>query len=72
MTSTIDSQAVLAMARAQGHDWVDAETAQRIAAAAATAARAVAAAAPPPGPVLLEQAPGEFLATLDALAEAQS
>lgn len=67
---TIDAQSVLALARAQGHDWVDEETARRIAAAAMTAVQAVAAAAPQSGPVLLEQAAGEFAATLEALAEA--
>jgi len=72
MTEAIDGRTVRALARAQGHEWVDDETAQRIAAAATTAAQAVAAAAPAPGPVLIEEAAAEFLATLDALAEGES
>lgn len=44
MTSAIQTEAVLALARAQGHYWVDAEVAARMAAAANAAAGAVGAA----------------------------
>ncbi len=68
----IDQDAVLTLAHAQGQVWVDAATAQRIAAAATTAVQAVAAVGPGVDPVLLEQAAGDFAALLDALAEPQS
>jgi hypothetical protein len=68
----IDQDAVLTLARAQGQDWVDAATAQRIAAAATTAVQAVAAVGPGVEPALLEQAAGDFAAMLEVLAEAQS
>lgn len=41
MNSCVDADVVLALARAQGHDWVDPEVASRIAAAANAAAQAV-------------------------------
>lgn len=67
----IDQDAVLNMAHAQGQGWVDAATAQRIAAAATKAVQAVAAVGPGVEPVLLEQAAGGFAAALEALAETQ-
>jgi hypothetical protein len=70
--TAIDQEAVLALAHAQGQTWVDAATAQRIAAAATTAVQAVAAVGPGVEPVLVEQAAGDFAATLEALAEPQS
>ena len=68
----IDQGAVLTLAHAQGQDWVDAATAQRIAAAATTAVQAVAAVGLGVEPVLLEQAAGDFAAMLDALADSRS
>lgn len=68
MVTRIDAGAVLALARAQGQDWVDATAAERIAAGAAAAVAAVEAAARSgaPGPLATDQA--EFLATLESLA----
>jgi hypothetical protein len=37
----LDADAVLALARSRGHDWIDRETAARIAAGASAAIRAV-------------------------------
>lgn len=72
MTNVIDDEAVLTLARAQGHDWVDREVAGRIAAAATVAVRSVAAAVPGAEAGLLSDATAEFAATLDSLAEPQS
>jgi len=72
VNKTIDAETVMKLAHAQGHAWVDEQAAARIAAAATTAVEAVAASAPRGEPLLLDQAAGEFLATLDALAEADS
>jgi hypothetical protein len=72
MNEPIDARAVLTLAHAQGHAWVDEQTARRIAAAATTAVQAVGAAAPAAQPVLLEQSAGEFAAMLEALAESDS
>ncbi len=72
MTQSIDARTVHVLARAQGHEWMDEETAGRIAVAATAATAAVAAAAPPPGPVLVEEAAAEFVATLHALAGGES
>ena len=72
MTKAIDDVAVLTLAHAQGHDWVDREVAKRIAAAATAAVNAVAAAAPVAGQGLLADAAVEFAATLESLAEPQS
>ena len=57
MTQSIDARTVHVLARAQGHEWMDEETAGRIAVAATAATAAVAAAAPPPGPVLWRRRP---------------
>ncbi len=65
----IDSNSVLVLARAQGHDWVDEAAAQRIAAGAAAAIAAVAASLQQLETGLLVGDPAEFLATLEALAE---
>ncbi len=72
MAETIDAQAVLILAHAQGQTWVDVETAKRIAAAATTAVQAVAAAASGVEAAPLEDSALEFAATLEALAEPQS
>jgi hypothetical protein len=72
MTKAIDDEAVLTLAHAQGHDWVDREVAGRIAAAATVAVRSVAASAPCADAGLLADAAAEFAVTLEALAEPQS
>ena len=72
MNEPIDARAVLTLAHAQGHTWVDEQTAERIAAAATTAVRAVGAAVPGTQPALLEQSAGEFAAMLESLAESGS
>jgi hypothetical protein len=72
MTNVIDDEAVLTLAHAQGHDWVDREVAGRIAAAATVAVRSVAAAVSGAEAGLLPNAAAEFAATLDSLAEPQS
>jgi hypothetical protein len=69
MAETIDAQAVLTLAHAQGQAWVDFDTAGRIAAAATTAVQAVAASSAGGQPVLLEQSAFEFTAALEALAD---
>ena len=65
----IDSNAVLALARAQGHDWIDVAAAQRIAAGAAAAVAAVEAILRQREAALLIDDPASFLATLEQLAE---
>jgi hypothetical protein len=72
MAETIDAQAVVILAHAQGQTWVDVETAKRIAAAATTAVRAVAASAAGAESLLLEQSAFEFTTMLESLAEPQS
>lgn len=72
MAETIDAQAVVILAHAQGQTWVDVETAKRIAAAATTAVRAVAASAAGAEPLLLEQSAFDFTTMLESLAEPQS
>jgi hypothetical protein len=65
----IDSNAVLALARAQGHDWIDVAAAQRIAAGATAAVAAVEASLlQGEAGLLIEDSVG-FLATLEQLAE---
>ena len=71
MTAEIDAGTVLVLAHAQGHDWVDVDVAQRIAAAAGAAVRAVSASLPPGDPGPLQDAAGDFAAMLDDLAETQ-
>ena len=68
----IDSNAVLALARAQGHDWIEEAAAQRIAAGATAAVAAVAASLRQIEPGLLVADPAEFRATLEALAEPET
>jgi hypothetical protein len=65
----IDSTSVLALARVQGHDWIDEAAAQSIAAGATAAVAAVTASLRQLEPGLLVADSGEFLATLEALAE---
>jgi hypothetical protein len=65
----IDSNAVLALARAQGHDWIDEAAAQRIAAGATAAVAAVEASLAQGEPGLLVEDSAGFLATLEQLAE---
>lgn len=65
----IDSNAVLVLARAQGHDWIDDAAAQRIAAGAAAAVAAVEASLGQREPGLLVEDSAGFLATLEQLAE---
>ena len=72
MSKAIDDAAVLTLAHAQGHEWVDREVAKRIAAAATLAVNAVAASVPVAGQGLLTDAAAEFAATLESLAEPQS
>jgi len=72
MTQVIDDQAVLTLAHAQGHDWVDREVAGRIAAAATVAVRSVAASLPRVEAGLLADPAVEFAATLESLAEPPS
>jgi hypothetical protein len=69
MSEKIDVAAVLVLARAQGHGWVDEEVAGRIAAAATAAVQAVAASLPKDTTRLLSDPAADFIATLDALAE---
>jgi len=69
MRAPIDAQAVLELARAQGHGWVDEEVARRIAAAASVAVNTVAAVLPPATAAeLLGASPAEFRDTLERLA----
>lgn len=72
MVETIDAQAVLMLAHAQGQTWVDIETARRIAAAATTAVQALASVASGVEAAPLEDSALEFAATLEALGEPQS
>ena len=65
----IDATAVLSLARAQGHAWIDEAAAQRIAAGATAAVTAVTASLPQLESGLLVADPAEYLATLEALAE---
>jgi hypothetical protein len=69
MSKAIDDEAVLTLAHAQGHEWVDREVAKRIAAAATVAVNAVTAAMPAGGQGLLSDASTECAATLESLAE---
>lgn len=69
MSKAIDDEAVLTLAHAQGHEWVDREVAKRIAAAATVAVNAVAAALPASGQGLRTDAATEFAAMLESLAE---
>ncbi len=64
----IDADAVLALARAQGHDWVDTAAAERIAAGASAAVTAVEATMREAVPGLLTADQADFLVTLEALA----
>jgi uncharacterized protein (DUF2267 family) len=65
----IDTNAVLSLARAQGHDWLDEAAAARVAAGAAAATAAVTATLRAFEPGLLVADAADFLATLEALAE---
>jgi hypothetical protein len=65
----IDSNAVLALARAQGHDWIDDAAAGSIAAGAAAAVEAVVSSLQQMEPDLLVADAAAFLATLEVLAE---
>jgi hypothetical protein len=65
----IDANAVLALARVQGHAWVDEAAAQRIAAGATAAVAAVEASLRQGEPGLLVEDSAGFLATLEQLAE---
>lgn len=67
--SKIEANAVLALARAQGHDWVDEAAAQRIAAGATAAVAAVEASLRQGGAGLLIEDSAGFLMTLEQLAE---
>ncbi len=67
--SKIEANAVLALARAQGHDWVDEAAAQRIAAGATAAVAAVQASLRQGEAGLLIEDSAGFLATLEQLAE---
>ena len=67
--SKIESNTVLALARAQGHDWVDEAAAQRIAAGATTAVAAVEASLRRREAGLLIEDSAGFLITLEQLAE---
>lgn len=67
--SKIEANAVLALARAQHHDWVDEAAAQRIAAGAAAAVAAVEASLRQGEAGLLIEDSAGFLATLEQLAE---
>lgn len=66
---SIDTETALALARAQGHDWVDRAAAERIAAGASAAVAAVVAALQNAPPGLLAADAADFLATLESLAE---
>ena len=65
----IEANAVLALARAQGHAWVDEAAAQRIAAGAQAAVAAVEASVRQGEAGLLIEDSAGFLATLEQLAE---
>jgi len=65
----IDSNAVLALARAQGHDWIDVAAAQRIAAGATAAVAAVEASLLQGEAGLLIEDSAGFQVTLEQLAE---
>lgn len=65
----IEANAVLALARAQGHAWVDEAAAQRIAAGAQAAVAAVEASLRQREAGLLIEDSAAFLATLEQLAE---
>ncbi|MDQ1309162.1 MAG: hypothetical protein QG601_430 [Pseudomonadota bacterium] len=65
----IEANAVLALARAQGHAWVDEAAAQRIAAGATAAVAAVEASLRQGEAGLLIEDSAGFLATLEQLAE---
>jgi hypothetical protein len=70
--SKIEANAVLALARAQGHAWVDEAAAQRIAAGSAAAVAAVEASLRQREAGLLIEDSAGFLATLEQLAEPPS
>jgi hypothetical protein len=65
----IEANGVLALARAQGHTWVDEAAAQRIAAGATAAIAAVGASLRQGEDGLLVEDSAGFLATLERLAE---
>jgi len=65
----IEANAVLALARAQGHDWVDEAAAQRIAAGATAAVAAVEASLRQGEAGLLIEDSAGFLMTLEQLVE---
>ena len=65
----IDADTVLALARTQGHHWVDAAAAERIAAGATAAIAAVSATLRGAEPGLLTAESAAFLATLESLAD---
>jgi hypothetical protein len=65
----IEAKAVMALARAQGHAWVDEAAAQRIAAGATAAVAAVEASLRQGEAGLLIDDSAGFLATLEQLAE---
>lgn len=65
----IEANAVLVLASAQGHDWVDEAAAKRIAAGATAAVAAVEASLRQGEAGLLVEDPAGFLATLEQLAE---
>lgn len=67
--SKIEANAVLALARAQGHDWVDGAAAHRIAAGATAAVAAVEASLRQGEAGLLIEDSAGFLVTLEQLAE---
>ena len=64
----IDVDALIALVRAQGHEWLDPVAAERIATGAAAAAAGVAASLRQVAPGLLVEDAGDFAATLEALA----
>lgn len=64
----IDADAVLELARAQQHDWIDADAAARIAVGATAAVAAVSAALRTVEPGLLVADGAEFLEVLEDLA----
>jgi len=65
----IEANAVLALARAQGHTWIDEAAVQRIAAGATAAVAAVEASLRQSEAGLLIEDSAGFLATLEQLAE---
>lgn len=65
----IDAETVLALARAQQHDWIDAAAAERIAIGASAAVAAVSAALRTLEPGLLAADSAGFLDALEQLAE---